>query len=192
MEDAPLIEDNVYAEFYEVEEPVIKYINGINEIQHVQRNLGEIAKEQAKDKVWSEVISWVEKGQLPNKAETRGKTKEVLAARSISDPSVFKMRDGVLMYTKSANQHQSGEVGRICIPGSMIKEVWSLCHQSNLGGHRGLEGTLNKFLRGFFMFSARPKLRYLNEECDICIVKERSMPVRVREHVPSEKNYTSI
>ena len=47
-----------------------QYINGINEIQHVQQNLGEIAEEQAKDKVWSEVISWVEKGQLPNKAET--------------------------------------------------------------------------------------------------------------------------
>ena len=45
-----------YAEFYEVEEPVIKYINEINEIQHVQQNLGEIAEEQAKDEVWSEVI----------------------------------------------------------------------------------------------------------------------------------------
>ena len=70
MENAPLIEDDIYAKFYEVEEPVIKYINGINEIQHVQRNLGEIAEEQAKDEVWSEVISWVEKGQLPNKAKT--------------------------------------------------------------------------------------------------------------------------
>ena len=60
MEDAPLIEDDVYAEFYEVEEPVIKYIEGINEIQHVQGNLGEISEEQAKDEVWSEVIKWVE------------------------------------------------------------------------------------------------------------------------------------
>ena len=75
MEDAPLIENYMYAEFYEVEEPVIKYIEGINEIQHVQRNLGEIAEEQAKDEVWSEVIKWVEKGELPNKAETQGKWK---------------------------------------------------------------------------------------------------------------------
>ena len=177
MEDALPLEDDVYAEFYDVDEPVIKFLEGINKIQHVQWNLGETAEEQAKNKVWSEVISWVEKGLLPNKAETWGKTKEVLAACSIFDPSVFKMRDGVLMFTKSANRHQSGEVGRICIQDSMIKEVWSLCHQSNLGGHRGLEGTLNKFLRGFFMFSARPKLRYLNEGCDICIVKERTMPV---------------
>ena len=103
MEDAPLIEDDLYAEFYEVEEPVIKYIKGINEIQHVQRNLGEIAEEQAKGEVWSEVIKWFEKGELPNKAETRGKMKEVLAARSMFDPSVFKIRDGVLMCTKSAN-----------------------------------------------------------------------------------------
>ena len=40
---------------------MIKYMNVINEIQHVQRNLGEIAEEQAMNEVWSEVISWVEK-----------------------------------------------------------------------------------------------------------------------------------
>ena len=87
---------------------------------------------------------------MPNKAETRGKTKKVLAAHSIFNPSLFKMRDGVLMFTKSAIRqlfnYSSGEVGRICIPDAMIKEVWSLCPQSDLGGHRGLEGTLNKFL----------------------------------------------
>ena len=126
---------------------------------------------------------------MPNKVETRGKMKEVQAVRSLFDPSVFKIRDGVLMFTKSANRHQYGEVGRICIPNSMIREVWSLCHQSNLGGHQGLEGTLNKFLKGFFMFSPRPKLRYLNDGCDICIVKERSVPARVGVHVPSLTGY---
>ena len=39
------------------------------------------------------------------------------------------------------------------------------------------------------MFSARPKLRYLNDGCDICIVKERSVPVRVGEHVPTLTGY---
>ena len=102
---------------------------------------------------------------------------------------MFKIRDGILMFTKSANRHQSGEVGRICIPKSMIREVWSLCHQSDLGGHRGLDGTLNKFLRGFFMFSLRDKLRYLNDGCDVCIVKERSIPTQVRVHVPSLTGY---
>ena len=115
--------------------------------------------------------------------------KEILTARSLFDPSVFKIRDGELMFTKSANPRQSVEVGRICIPNSMIREVWSLCHQSDLGGHRGLEGTLNKFLRGFFMFSARDKLRYLNNGCDVCIVKERSVPARVGVHVPSLTGY---
>ena len=71
----------------------------------------------------------------------------------------------------------------------MVKEVWSLCHQSDQGGHRGVEGTLNKFLRGFFMFSARTKLRFLNEGCDTCIVKERSVPVRSGIHQPSLTGY---
>ena len=91
----------------------------------------EVPEEQAKDKVWSEVISWVEKGLLPEKAETRGKTREVLAGGSLFDPKVFKLMGRVLMYTKAANQHQTREVGRICLPASMVKEVWSLCHQSD-------------------------------------------------------------
>ena len=35
-----------------------------------------------------------------------------------------------------------------------MAEVWSLCHQSKAGGHREFEGTLSKFLKGFFMLSA--------------------------------------
>ena len=69
-------------------------------------------------------------------------------------------------------RNQIGEVGRICIPASMVREVWSLCHQSDLGGHRELEATLNKFLRGFFMLSARPKLRFLNGGCDTCMYSQ--------------------
>ena len=61
---------------------MIKFQGGVNEIQHIQRSLIEIAKEQSKDKVWSKVISWVEKGQLPEKAETRGKVRTVLVACS--------------------------------------------------------------------------------------------------------------
>ena len=93
---------------------------GVPEIQHIQQSLIEIAEEQSKDKVWSEVISWVEKGQLLEKAETQGKAREVLVACSIFDPAVFKMKDGVLMFTKAANRNQTGEVGRICIPYSDI------------------------------------------------------------------------
>ena len=93
------------------------------------------------------------------------------------------------MFTKAANHNNIREVGRICLPELLFKEVWNLCHQSDLGGHRGLKGTLNKFLRGFFMFSARPKLRILNEGCDNCLVMKRSMPARTGIHMPSLTGY---
>ena len=83
----------------------------------------EVAGEQAKYEDWSEVISWIETGQLPEKAETWGKAREVAEARSIFDPAVFKLDGGVLMYTKAANPHQNSGIGRICIPASMVKEV---------------------------------------------------------------------
>ena len=39
------------------------------------------------------------------------------------------------------------------------------------------------------MFSPRDKLQYLNDGCDVCIVKERSIPARVKVHVPSLTGY---
>ena len=71
--------------------------------QYIQCSLTEIAEEQAKDEVWSEVISWIEQGQLLEKMETRDKAREVLVAHSMFDPEVFK--DGVLMFTKAANRN---------------------------------------------------------------------------------------
>ena len=41
---------------------MIKFGDGVNKIQHVQCSATEIALEQAKDKVWSEVIKWVGAG----------------------------------------------------------------------------------------------------------------------------------
>ena len=83
------------------------------------------------------------------KAETRGNARELLVAHSMFNPKVFKMREGVLMFTKAANENWMGEVWQICLPESMVYKVWSLCHQSAVGEHRGLEVTLNKFLKRF-------------------------------------------
>ena len=51
----------------EIDEPVINFEGGVNEIQHIQQSLVKIPEEQSKDKVWSEVISWVEKGHYQRK-----------------------------------------------------------------------------------------------------------------------------
>ena len=52
-----------------------------------------------------------------------------------------------------------------------------------------MERTLNKFLKGFFMLSARQKIHYLNGGCDTCLTKEGSMPVQTGEHVPLLTGY---
>ena len=59
-----------------------------------------IAEEQAKEKVWSKVISWVEQGCVPEKTDTRGKAREVLVGCSMFDPEIFKMKEAVLIFTK--------------------------------------------------------------------------------------------
>ena len=51
-------------------------------MQHIQQSMIEITEEQAKDKVWSEVISWVGQLCVLEKAGKRGKVREVLVART--------------------------------------------------------------------------------------------------------------
>ena len=80
MAEAPQLAEDKYAEFYEIDKPVINFEGEVNEIQHIQWSLIEISKERSKDEFWSKVISWVEKGQIPEKAETQGKVREVLIA----------------------------------------------------------------------------------------------------------------
>ena len=53
----------------------------------------EIAKKQAKYNVWNEVISWVEQGHVLEKAETRGKARDVLVACSMFHPDRRGMVD---------------------------------------------------------------------------------------------------
>ena len=65
--EAPPLSEDEYSEFYEIDEPVIQFADKVIEIQHVQQSMVEIAKEQAKDKVWREVISWVGQGCVPEK-----------------------------------------------------------------------------------------------------------------------------
>ena len=75
MAEAPPLEEDEYADFYEIDEPVIQFEGGVNEIQDIKCSIMEIAKEQAKDKVWSKVISWVEQGHIPEIMVTRGKAR---------------------------------------------------------------------------------------------------------------------
>ena len=60
--EAKPLEEDEYAEFCEIDEALINFEEWLNEIQQNQRSLIEIAEEQAKDEVWSEVISWIEQG----------------------------------------------------------------------------------------------------------------------------------
>ena len=52
---------------------------------------------------------------MPEKAETRGKSHEVLVPRLMFDPEWFKMRDGILMFTKATNRSRGGDIWGIWV-----------------------------------------------------------------------------
>ena len=93
MSEAPPLSKDKYVEFHEIDKPLIQFADGLNEIQHIQRSMIKIVKEQAQEKVWREVISWVEQEHVQEKTETRGKAREVLVAHPMFDPELFKMKD---------------------------------------------------------------------------------------------------
>ena len=70
------------------------FADGVNEIQLVQGSATEVACEQSKAQVCSEVIKWVEAGQMPEKFKTKGESRKVLVSRSMFNPDMFKVRDG--------------------------------------------------------------------------------------------------
>ena len=51
MAEAPPLEEDEYAQFYEIDEPMIKFEKGMNGIKHIHCSLIEITEE---------VISWIE------------------------------------------------------------------------------------------------------------------------------------
>ena len=69
----------------------------------------EVSGEQAKDKVWSEVISWIEIVQIPEKKETQGKSREGPEAHSMFDPVLFKLVGGVFVYERQLTHTKAAE-----------------------------------------------------------------------------------
>ena len=68
-----------------------------------------------------------EQGHVLEKTDIRGKAREVLIAHSMFNLEIFKMKDGVLMFTKAANKNRIGEVADMP-PRVHGKRVWSLYH----------------------------------------------------------------
>ena len=53
-------------------------------------------------------------------------------------------------------------------PEARLKEAFQICHDGIIFRHRGVNSTLAKFQRTFFVLSARDKIRRPVECCDIC------------------------
>ena len=144
-----------------------------------------IRKLQEVDPVWQEVIKWVLEGKAPKLIEVRGKVQEVLTVRQLFNPILFCLNNGVLCYNRHTDPTKPYDAKRICIPESKLREAFQICHEGLAAGHRGVNGTLDKFQRTFFTLSARDKIRRLVERCDVCLTKERSIKNKMGPHVPS-------
>ena len=121
------------------------------------------------------MIKWVLDGKAPKLAEVRGKVQEVLTVRQLFNPVLIMLNNGVLCYNRHTDPTRTYDAKRICIPESKLREAFQICHEGLAAGHRGVNGTLDKFQRTFFTLSARDKIRRLVERCDVCLTKERSI-----------------
>ena len=145
----------------------------------------ELRKLQEADEVWKEVIKWVIEGEVPKLSEVRGKVQEVLTLRQLFNPVLFVIHNGVLCYNRHTDPTKPYDALRICVPEVKLKETFQICHEGIMAGHRGVNGTLDKFQRTFFVVSARDKIRTLVNNCNVCLTKERSVKNKMGPHVPS-------
>ena len=74
---------------------------------------------------------------------------------------------------------------RNSIPEARLKEAFQICQEGIMSGHRGVNDTLDKFQKTFFVLCTWDKIRRLVERCDICLTKERSIKPMMGPHVPS-------
>ena len=147
----------------------------------------ELRKLQEVDEVWKEVIQWVTDGEVPKLSEVRGKVQEVLTLRQLFNPLLFVIHNGILCYNRHTDPTKPYDALRICVPEVKLKETFQfqICHEGIMAGHTGVNGTLDKFQRTFFVVSACDKIRTLVNNCHICLSKERSMKNKMGPHVPS-------
>ena len=127
----------------------------------------------------------MKKGMEPTLQEIRGGEAELVTLRNLFSTEIFKIKDNILVFTKHRNRFKEGDADRVCLPKEMVEEGFKICHEHTLSGHRGIQGTLNKFSSSFFIVSAPDKIRDLVASCDVCLAKIKSLPGHKGIHVPS-------
>ena len=99
------------------------------------------------------------------------------------------MEEGVLYFTRRMNvRGNSKGKRRICLPDSMKRQVWALCHAHPLSGHRGREATLGKMVRQFFFIGMASFVKGENEKCNECLSKVKFIKHKQKLHFPSLHN----
>ena len=113
-----------------------------------------------KDNLRKQIDKWLEEGVIKPSVSPWA---SLLAPVKKKNGRGKWVTDLIELNKQTFNRNRIGEVWRICLRESTVLEVWSLCNQSDVGGHRGIEGKLNKFLEGFFMLSVRQKIHFLKK-----------------------------
>ena len=65
----------------------------------------------------------------------------------------FPGNHGVLCYTKHMEPTKPYNALHICIPEARLKEAFQICKEGITSGHRGVNDTLDKFQKTFFVLS---------------------------------------
>lgn len=172
-----------YEDLIGVDEPRIEYQTGVNNLRYHYVSREELGESQIKDPIWGRVREWVEKGEAPSLEEVRGGEVELILARGLFGSDNFIIKDGVLIFRRKVDKMRNEEGDRVCLPEEKLREGFNLCHTHTLAGHRGITGTLDKFLKSFFVFSAKKKIQDMVTECDQCLAKIKSLPGHQGVHV---------
>ena len=140
-----------------------------------------IAKEQANDAVLSEVRTWIEKGEKPQRSVALRHSKGLMAYYNRFESLAIEPEKNLVVY-KEPNMSSDFEQ-KICLPRSLFLIVSALAHSHPLAGHMGVEKTLLT-LKGYFYWPGMQKwVQALVNDCLIC---------QKNKHKPSQPNQAPL
>ena len=133
--------------------------------QYTVENLGRL---QAADEELSPLIQYLQQGILP--------ASQKQCRRLMLESSDYVVIDGVLLKSRTAKSKRTQNMShfQLVLPEVMIKTVKQLYHDSPMGGHSGIQDTLDRVREHYFFMKMGQKIADYVRSCTECQLRKQT------------------
>ncbi len=151
-------------------DPILSQIAMMRLFQNTKFTVTEVADLQALDPVLKPIIEYLSSKTLPQSQKA--------ARKVILESADYHMIGGILFHSRVARSKRTKELShyQLVLPAVMIKTVLSLFHDSPLGGHGGIQDTLDRLKEHYFFHSMASHVSDYVKSCPDCQKRKMTKP----------------